>query len=175
MNKKILVIVVIAVVVVAVVVAGIYLTTSGGGDGGGGDGGGFVNPEIAGATSLQFSAELSARGNPPITYTFSAKNIGTPIMAIRVEVSSSEASFIYIVDKAEETAWGFEINNWTDISADFATQWNQWNSYLIQYKEELLSWTGSGDWTYTESNGVNVRIRDISVNPSLPDSLFRPS
>jgi len=176
MDKIALVIVMMAVVVVAMVVGGIYLAMSGGGGGSeGGGGGGGTNPDIAGATSLQFSAELTTKGHPPITYKYSASNIGTSSMVLRIDVTGSQANFVYIVNRAQETAWAYENNEWTDISPDFPTQWNTWNSTWTDYRNGLLSWTGSGNWTYTEPNGVSVRIYDIVVNPSLADSLFQPN
>ena len=47
-----------------------------------------------------------------------------------------------------------------------------WNSLYQGYVTNLSTWTG-GDWTYT-AEGATVRIYDISVNPSIPDSVFQP-
>ncbi len=39
------------------------------------------------------------------------------------------------------------------------------------YQTSLADWNGLNDWSYT-ANGETVTIHNISVNPSLSDSLF---
>ena len=48
------------------------------------------------------------------------------------------------------------------------------NSAMDEYLESLKGWSGEGDWTFTEG-GATITVYDISVNPSLTDSLFEPN
>jgi FlaG/FlaF family flagellin (archaellin) len=171
MNQKTLVIAVIIVVAVVAVGVGVYLATLGGGGGGGGG----TTPNIAGATSLQFSIDLTSGGSSLGTYTYMAKNIGTSSMMIRVEITSADGDLIYIVNGAQQKAWGYASGEWMDLSDTFSDQWNSWNSTWVGYRDSLVGWAGVGDWTYTAPNGDSVRVYDIAVNPSLADSLFEHS
>jgi hypothetical protein len=175
MNQKgisTLVIAVIVVVVVAVVGVGVYLAMSNtGGSGGNGD----TTPDIEGATSLQFSVEVTSEGTSWGTNTYMAKNIGTSDMMIRIEIESSDGDFVYIVNGAEEEAWAYADGEWTDVSDTFSDQWASWNSTWQGYQDSLTDWTGTGEWTYTDTDGSSVRIFDIAVNPTLADSLFQPT
>ena len=181
MNQKTLMIAVVAVVVIAVVVAGVYLATQ---DGGGGGPSPTATPsptstpsgtDVQGASSLQFSVDVTAGGTSQGTYKYSAKNIGTSNMMIRVEVTSTAGNFVYIVNGAQQKAWAYQDNAWTDLSSTYSAQWSAWESTWSGYRSNLASWTGSGDRTYTDPQGNSVRIYSISVNPSLADSLFQPS
>jgi hypothetical protein len=178
MNQKTLAIAVVVIVVVAVVVAGVYLFMSGGG------GGPTPTPtptptstpsgaDVAGASSLQFSVEVSG-GTSAGTYTFMAKNIGTSNMMIRVEMSNSY-ELIDIINGAQQKAWESVNGEWTDYSANYATQFDAWDSTLTGYKTSLASWTGTTEYTYSDSEGNSVIIYGIAVNPSLADSLFEHS
>lgn len=169
MNRKTLI---IAAAVFAVVagVAGVYFATRGGGGGGGGGGG--TTPDIAGASSLQFSVDITG-GESAGTYKYMAKNIGTSSMMIRVEIASAEGDVIYIVNGAQQKAWGYSGGEWIDLSDTYSDQWDAWNAMWVGYRDSLLDWTGTGDWTYTDSQGNSVRVYNIAVNPSLADSLFQ--
>ncbi|MCW4044286.1 MAG: hypothetical protein NWE94_02065 [Candidatus Bathyarchaeota archaeon] len=170
MNQKTLVIAVVAIIVVAAVVAGVYLATQGGG-GATPTPSPSATPTVADATSLQFSVEITG-GDAAGTYTFKAKNIGQSSMKIRIDISSGGVDLVYIVNGEKEKAWVYMSGTWTE--SDFATDWDAWGTTLTDYKESLADWTGTGDYTYTE-NGTTVRIYNITVNPSLADSLFETS
>lgn len=93
---------------------------------------------------------------------------------IRIEFTDpSGESFVYILNGALQKAWMGTAEQWTDISNAYTSQWNSWNSAFTGYKTSLTGWSGVGDWTYTDSNGNTVRIYNITVNPSLADSLFQ--
>jgi hypothetical protein len=176
MNKKgisTLVIAVIVVVVVVVVGVGAYLLMSGtGGNGGATPTPTPTAPDVEGATSLQFSVDVTS-GDTSYTNIYMAKNIGTSDMMIRIEMSNGYNA-IDIVNAAEQKVWEYTDGQWTDLSDAFSDQWASWSSTWSGYKNTLADWTGTGEWTYTE-NGSTVRIYDISVNPTLADSLFQPS
>lgn len=133
---------------------------------------------IAGATSLQFTTSITNSSGASLgSYTYYAKNAGTSNMMIRIEFTdpSSGSSFVYIVNGALQQAWMETGGQWTDLSSAFTSEWNSWDSTFASYKNSLTDWSGIGDWTYTSPTGETVRISNISVNPSLPDSLFEHS
>lgn len=132
---------------------------------------------IAGANSLQFTVTMTnSSGATTGSYTYSAKNAGTSNMMIRVEFMdpTSSSSFVYIVNGALKQAWMSSDGEWIDLSSAFDSQYSNWDETFTDYKNNLLDWSGLGDWSYTVG-GETMRIHDISVNPSLPDSLFEHS
>ena len=96
---------------------------------------------------------------------------------IRIEFTdpSGGGTFVYIVNGALQQAWMESGGQWTDLSSAFTSEWSSWDSTFTGYQNNLANWSGVGDWTYTSPNGDSVRIHDISVNPSLSDSLFQHS
>jgi len=177
MNRKTLVIAVIVVVVVAAVVAGVYLATQSGGGGGGGGGA----PDVAGATSLGFKVNATI-GGVHEEYAFTAKNLGTSEVMLRVdEIDAQGNAFVYVFNQTAQTVWASVSGQWNDVSSEFASYWDGANSAIIGYtafegyKTQLATnWSGSGDYDYT-SGGDTFHIFDIIVNPSLADSLFQHS
>jgi hypothetical protein len=175
-RKTLIAVIVIAIIAIAAVAAGVYLATQSGGGGGGGGGGGSGGggtTGVTGASSLQFTVDVTG-GSSQGTYKYMAKNIGTSNMMIRIEITSSSGNLVYIVNGAQQKAWAYQNNEWADLSSTFSDQWSAWNSTWTGYKEDLVSWTGTGDWTYSAPDGSTIRIHEISVNPSLADSLFAP-
>jgi hypothetical protein len=174
MDKKTSVIVVIAVVVVAAVAAGVYLATRGG-----------TTTDVAEASSLRFSVSVTPLYTVHTsTYTFMIKNIGTSNMMMHIEMRGYQGNFVYIVNGEQQKAWEYANGEWANLSDTFSIQWNSWNSTWTNYRDCLLGkgvwsgigvWPGSGDWTTSAPDGSAIRIYDITVNPSLADSLFQPS
>lgn len=172
MDKKILAIVVAVIIVVAVVIAGVYIALSGG-TGAGGTGGDTAGNNIAGANSLQYTVAITSGGSLQSSYTYSAKNIGTENMMMRIEGSTGSDSYIYILNGAEETMWVYTGGEWVDFSEYFDTYWNSWNGTWTGYVTYLDDWNGTGDYLYSDTEGNSVRVYDITVNPTLADSLFQ--
>jgi len=173
MDQKTIAIVTIAIVVVAVIAVGAYWVLSNPPENGGSE---TPTPTptptgVADATSLQYSVEITG-GASAGTYNYYAKNIGTSDMMIRIEIPLGEMDFTYIVNGAEQKAWSNEGSGWVDLSATFSDQWALWEPTWQAYTDKLASWT-SGDWTYTDTDGSAVTITDITVNPTLDDSLFQ--
>lgn len=168
-NRKTMIALGVIAIIVVAVVAGVILATRGG-VGGGGTGG-----DVAGASSLQFSADVTA-GGVKTTYTYSAKNIGTSNAMLRIEWTSSGADNIYIINGAQKQAWIYGDGVWTNYSDFYSEYWSDWNSTFTGIRNSFAShWSGS-DYTYTDpSTGDTVRIYNVSVNPSLADSLFEHS
>jgi len=133
--------------------------------------------DIAGASSLQFTVSITnSSGGTTSSYTYSAKNAGTPNMMIRVEFTdpSSGGSFAYIVNGAQQKAWMQTGGQWIDLTSTFADEFDSWDSTFKGYQNSLADWNGLGDWSYTVG-GETIRIHNIKVNPSLPNSMFEHS
>ena len=103
------------------------------------------------------------------------KNAQTSDLMMRIEMQTTDENFIYIINGAQEKVWAYSSGQWMELSEGFPTYWETWNSAWQGYKNNLLDWTGIGDWTYTTPNGDSVRIYNISINPQLSDSLFQHS
>ena len=178
MNQKgisTLVIAVIVVVIVAVIGVGVYLAMSGtGGNGGNGDTPTPTPVDVAGASSLQYSVEITEDGTS-YTNKYMAKNIGTSDMMIRIEIQSDGGDIVYIVNSADQEAWSYMAGEWLDISTAFSNNWDMWSTTVNDYQSSLADWTDTEEWTYTDTDGNAIRIFDIAVNPSLDDSLFQHS
>ena len=166
MNQKTLTLIIVAVLAIAVVAVAAYFLMGTGDE-----------PEpvdtitVENATSLQFSVDLTFEEESLGTYIYSAKNIETTELMIRLEITDSD--LIYIVNGADQTAWESLAGNWTDLSENFATESDMWKTSMNAYTDNLTTWT-EGDYTYTDTDGSDVRIYDISIEPTLADSLFAP-
>ena len=164
MSKIVIVVIMVAVLVVASIA--IYLAMSGGATYD------WTTVDIEGASSLQFKVSVDPTDEESVDYTYSVKNAGTSSLMMRIEMQSAGESFIYIINGAQEKAWMYSGNEWVDFSNMYQTYWETWNQAWLGYHDSLIDWTGVGDWTYSTPNGDSVRIYDITVNPSLPDSMF---
>ena len=176
MNKNTMyaLVAVVVIIVVVVVVAGAYVLMNPSGGGGGG-GGGENTYTVANATSLQYDADVTSQGMT-LTYKFAGINLGTSNLTLRVDLLGGESgNFSYILIGGEQKAWANADGTWTDVSSDFTNQWNAWGTQWTANVDALASWSGTGDYTYTAANGDSVKIYNISVNPTLADSLFQPS
>jgi hypothetical protein len=177
MKQKNLAIVIVAVLIVAVVGVVAYWALSNGGETTNGEttDGETTNGEtnVGDASSLQFRVSIVREGESYETM-YSVKNIGTSDLMIRVDLSTTEGDIVYIVNGAQQKAWEYVGDEWHDLSDAFSAQWDMWDPTVQGYTDNLSSWTGVGDWTYTDTDGTPVRIYDITVNPSLADSLFEP-
>ncbi len=132
-----------------------------------------IAPNVAGASSLQYSVSLTEAGVNQGSYTYSGKNAGTTNFMLRIDFTDTSGNqTIYIMNGAEQKAWIYSDGQWQDISAAYATQANIWTPMWQGYVNALTAWTGIGDYTYTQGNAT-VRIYDISINPTLADSLFQ--
>jgi hypothetical protein len=195
-NRKTLVAVVVVILVVALI-AGAYLATRGnGGTNPSATPTPTPNPStstapsatpqpstsgtganVAGASSLQFTVSVTnSSGGSLGSYTYYAKNAGESSQMVRIEFTDpSSGNSVYIVNGALQQIWMESDGQWTDLSSAYASQSSSWNAAFLGYKNSLTSWSGLGDWTYTDPIGDTVRISNVSVNPSLPDSLFQHS
>ncbi len=131
--------------------------------------------DIAGASSLQYSVAVTSDGVSQGSYTYYGKNAGTANFMMRIDYtdgSGDQGGFI--INSATQKVWSLSDGEWTDLSDLYAMQYETWNTLWEAYNGYLGAWTGVGDYTYS-AGGDSVRIYGISVNPSLPDSLFTPT
>ena len=179
MNKNTIYIIV-AVLVVIIIIAGAaaYLLSNGGG-------GGTTPtptpsatpvPTVVGASTLQINVnETGSAGT--VTYMFSAKNLNTSTLVVRMDIPGGSAgNYSYIVDAGAQKAYSSTNNGatWTsdDWPTDYAMVVTPFNNYVTQLAD---NWNGSDlTYTYTSSTGT-ILIYNICPNPTLPDSLFATS
>jgi len=166
MNQKTLTLIIVAVLAIAVVAVAAYFIM-----------GTEDNVEdtitVENASSLQFSVDLTLEETSLGSYVYSAKNIGTTDLMVRVEIPDPSGDLIYIVNGADQTAWAYAADEWLDLSETFTNEWDMWSGTMDGYKDSLATWE-EGDWTFTDTDGTGVRVYDISIDPALADSLFAP-
>jgi hypothetical protein len=80
----------------------------------------------------------------------------------------------YILDTGQEKSWN-NTNNGAYASSNFTADWAFWGTSWTNFVTNLKNWSGTGDYSYTSSNGNPITIYNIEVNPKLPDSLFQTS
>jgi hypothetical protein len=128
---------------------------------------------IADASGLKYSVSVTEGGKTE-GYTYQSKNVGSSNVMLRIDYTDENGEQTsYILNGAQIKAWAYSDGEWEDISIAYQSQFSAWNGLYEAYVNNLLNWSG-GDWTYTVE-GVTVRIYDITVNPSLPDSVFEPN
>jgi hypothetical protein len=126
---------------------------------------------VGSAASISFKEDITTEGTA-ITTTYSAKNIGSPQMKVRLEGTTAGEDFVYIVNGELQQAWMCFGGTWMDMSASFSDYWDLWAGSLEQGMGQLSGWTGE-DYTYTDpTTGMTIRIYDVVLNPVLDDSLF---
>ena len=169
-SKTMYILVAVLVIVIMVAGIGIYLYMGTGG------GGGVENTyTVANATSLQFEANVTSQGTT-ITYKLAGKNLNSTNLTLRIDLLGGESgNYSYILNAGDETAWAAVNGEWTNVSSDFKNQWNSWGTEWTGYVNKLANWSGTGDYTYTAANGDSITVYNITVNPTLPDSLFQHS
>jgi hypothetical protein len=131
-------------------------------------------PDVAGASSLQYSVSVTENGVLQGSYTFYGKNAGTDNFAMRIEYEDPDGSGIYIFNAGTHEAWTNAGDEWVDMSSYFDSQYQIWDNAWSGYVNSLSAWSGIGEYSYS-ANGITYSIYDISVNPVLADSLFTHS
>jgi hypothetical protein len=132
------------------------------------------SPDVAGASSLQYSVSLTENGVVTASYTFYGKNAGTSDFAMRIDQTDENGEASFIFNAGTKEAWTYAAGEWLDISDYFDQQYAGFETLWAGYVDSLSAWAGTGDYSYTAA-GVTYRIYDISVNPALADSLFTHS
>jgi hypothetical protein len=166
MNKKTMYASVAMVVIIVVVVGsagGYMLLNSGDGN----------TVKVADATNLQYDVDVTYQETTSLA-KFTGKNLGSN-MILRIDLSGSgQDNYTNIINYTDQTAWRSTNGIWTDVSTTYDAIMNigcgkQWTSNV----DALANWSGTGDCTYTDSDGVSYRIYNVVINPALADSLFQ--
>ena len=169
MNKNtmyILVAVVVIIVVVATVAGAYMLMNPGGGN----------TVKVADATSLQYDVDVTYQGTTSLS-KFAAKNLGASDMMLRIDLlGGDQGNYTYILNSEDKTVWLALNGNWTDASTTYndlmAT--GGLGAQNTVHTDALANWSGTGDYTYTDSVGTSYKIYNVAINPTLDDSLFQP-
>jgi hypothetical protein len=132
-----------------------------------------TNP-LAGAQSLSFKVLYTSDTAESWGYTWSAKNLGTDNMMMRIDgtfTSADTEQMTYIINGAQQKAWMNVGGQWMDLTDGFADIWSSWNDTWEGYYTDFADWSGTGEYAYS-AGGNSVRFYDVQVNPILDDSLF---
>jgi hypothetical protein len=173
MNRKMMYAsVAVVVIIVVVAVAGAYVLMN--------SGGGGKTVKIADATTLQFNADVKFDGAPTGLVKWAAKNVGATDMVVRLDILGvgDTGNYSYILNGGDQTAWLSSNGTWANVSSDFTNQWNTWvgTAWTNDLNALATNWSGTGDYNYVDSDGrTTARIYDITINPTLADSLFQPN
>jgi hypothetical protein len=176
MNKKMMYASIAVVVIVITVAVGAYLLVNSGGGGGGGGGETKNTYTVANATSLQIEGnETSTKGL--VTYKWIGKNLNSTQQMFRLDLWGGESgNYSYIFITSNQTVWLATNGVWTDVSSAYNDQWNEFGTEWTGLVNHLkTNWSGTGDCTFTSSWGASETVYNVSVNPSLADSLFQPN
>jgi hypothetical protein len=171
LNKKTMYIIV-AVLVIVIVIAGVavYLLSNNGNNG-------TTNPTpsptpttngVATASTLTYSANVTNAGQTT-EYKWSGKDIHGNNIVIRTDFDV----YSYILDSSQQKSWSSADSSATWTAGVYADDWPFWHDQWSQNVDALVShWSGSGDYTYTDTLGETVTLFNIVVNPTIPDSTF---
>jgi hypothetical protein len=125
---------------------------------------------LGNATNVQFTVQ-STSGDVMTEITFAGKNLNSTDPTLRVDLTSGDSVLSYLIF-GNQTAWNNETGTWKP--SDYATDWNNWNTnQFAVYRSHNASWkSGDADIYYFNDSGTEIKIFDISINPTLNDSLF---
>lgn len=183
-------VVVIVVVLAVAVAAGVYLAGNYGkggsthtsvpsplsSSGGNPSGSTSAGSAVLNASSLQYTITVTnSSGKSQGTWIYSAKNIASSNLLMRIEYTSTDTNYTYIVNGVQQKVWVSLNGYWVDESTNYAGQLNTWNNAFNLYRNYLTNWVGTGGYTYHESNGDTVQFTNISLNPNISDSFFTPT
>ena len=160
---------IVAVVIIIIIIAGAaaYLLY----------GGGTTNPTttpaptvtVGEASTLTFKADVTSQG-ATVTYNWAGKNIHSDPV-IRVDLPG----YSIVLDTSVQKAWSSidDGATWTE-SSTFATDWTAWSQQWFTYVDSLMPghWSGSGSYSYTDQQGQGIKLFDIVLNPTIPESTF---
>jgi len=127
-------------------------------------------PSVATATSLQFSANVTSQGQTT-EYVWYGTNLNSANEKLRVDF----VNYAYILDASQHKSWMSTDSGSSWTAGTFTTDWNSWGTQWTDYVTSLAMWSGSGDFSYTNTAGEAVTLFNITVNPTIPDSTFATS
>lgn len=185
MIKRLLMPGILVVMLALCVTVGAACSGDSGSSGNGGNGGAEPTPQqtqdqnpAATASSLDFTVEIVAEGQGAMTYRYRARNIGTSSLDFRIDMSMQGTDMVYILSGSTQEGWVYNGQEWwafTQMGMDWDEFWDTWYDGWESYHSSLAEeWAGQGTWTYNVPGVGSVTYKNITVNPSLPDSLFQP-
>jgi hypothetical protein len=127
-------------------------------------------PNVADATSLQFSANVTSQGQTT-EYMWYGTNLNSANVKLRVDF----ATYAYIFDENQEKSWMSTDSGTSWTAGTFATDWSFWGTQWTEYANKLATWSGTGGVSYTNAAGETIVLFNIIVNPTIPDSTFATS
>jgi hypothetical protein len=132
----------------------------------------LLTQNVSGANSLQFTVSTTSNGVFEGSRTLYGKDIGTDNFRLRIE--STGTDFSQTIDIAYGgKAWIYMDNEWSDWGGGINQQMrcNILRSLWQQHVDALSGWSGIGEYSYSQGEKT-FQISNISVDPSLADSLF---
>jgi hypothetical protein len=170
MNKTTIYIAAVIIIIIVVGIAAYALMNNGNG--------GSTNPTptptatpstngVAEASTLTFNANVTTQGST-LEHKWQGKNIHSNAMTLRVDF----ANYAYILNADEQKSWSSTDSGVTWTQGNFTADWQSFSPQWTDFLNNLEHWSGSGDYSYTNTAGEGVVLFNISVNPSIPDSNF---
>jgi len=126
--------------------------------------------DVATASTISFSANVTSQG-VTTEYKWQGRDIHSDNFTFRLDF----ATYAYIVNAGTEESWMSMDSGATWTASDYATDLASWNSYWEEYLTNLTHWSGSGDYTYTNADGEAIVLFNITVNPTIADTVFNVS
>jgi archaellin len=172
LNKTIIYAIVAVVIIVVVGAVAAYVLNNNGGT---------TNPTatptpnpssngVASATNLTFSAAVTSQGTTT-TYNWKGQNIHSNGPILRVDL----ATYAYILDAGQQKSWMSTDSGASWTAGNFTADWQSWSGQWTDYTTKLANWSGSGDYSYTNTAGEAIVISNIIVDPAIPASTFATS
>lgn len=134
--------------------------------------------EVATASSIDFTITVEPTGGEPSTYRYRARNLGTSSLDIRVDCTIQGIDISYILKGSSQEGWIYTGGVWysfADMFYNFSEWWDIYSDNLEEYHGYLAEeWAQQQEWTYTVPGVGTVTYSNITLNPTLPDSVFQP-
>ena len=128
---------------------------------------------VVGAANLQFFLNETSTNGALLTYEFYAKNVNSSNLMLRVNLPNPSANYSFIMDNSTQKSYVSTDNGATWQNSDFTADWSHLGEVFNEGVNQLVHWNGKDQTvTFTASNGATDIIYNITVDPTLPDSLF---
>ncbi|MDR0373217.1 MAG: hypothetical protein LBI79_06650 [Nitrososphaerota archaeon] len=167
MNKKTIYLIVAVLVIILVAAAAAVLLMGNNDD----SDSNTTPPSVVNATSLKFTATDNTND---LIYNVAVRNINEANEEIRIDMTVEGDVFNYVIKLDGETSYMSMDDGATWMKSDFKVD-SMYIEIVHGFIDHLEAWNGTdATYSYTEG-GINFVISNISVNPTLSDSLFATS
>ncbi len=134
--------------------------------------------EVGTASSIDFTITVEPTGGETSTYRYRARNLGTSSLDIRVDYTTQGIAISYILKGSSQEGWIYMNGVWypfAEVLYNFSEWWDIYSDSLEEYQGYLAEeWAQQQEWTYTVPGVGTVTYSNITINPTLPDSVFQP-